>query len=104
MYEVTLLEKNIDKCYSLLNVMQTGVNMTSAYIMIKSSPGSEGDIYAKITKINGVRTAHTITGPYDLIAFVEAGSLDLLGKTVISKIQNLKGITDTMTCVVVDPM
>jgi DNA-binding Lrp family transcriptional regulator len=78
--------------------------MTAAYIMIKSSPGAEGDIFTKIKKISGVRTVHTITGPYDLIAYVEAGDLDLLGKTVISKIQNLKGINDTMTCVVVDPI
>ena len=77
--------------------------MTAAYIMIKSSPGAEGDVSAKIKKISGVKTAHTITGPYDLIAYVEAEDLDLLGKTVISKIQNMKGVTDTMTCVVVDP-
>lgn len=78
--------------------------MTAAYIMIKSSPGAEGDICTKVKKIKGVKSAHTITGPYDLIAYVEAESLELLGKTVTSKIQNLKGITDTMTCVVVDPI
>ena len=78
--------------------------MTKAYIMIKSSPGAESDIYTKIKKISGVKEAHTVTGPYDLIAYVEAESLEILGKTVISRIQNLKGITDTMTCVVVDPI
>jgi DNA-binding Lrp family transcriptional regulator len=78
--------------------------MISAYIMIKSSPGAENDIYAKITKINGVKTAHTVTGPYDLIAFVEAEDINLLGKTVISRIQNLNGIRDTMTCIVVEPI
>jgi DNA-binding Lrp family transcriptional regulator len=77
--------------------------MTAAYIMVKSSPGAESDISTKIKKINGVKTVHTITGPYDLIVYVEEEDLDLLGKTVISKIQNLKGITDTMTCIVVDP-
>jgi DNA-binding Lrp family transcriptional regulator len=78
--------------------------MTAAYIMIKSSPGDQSDIFTKIKKINGVKTAHTITGPYDLIAYVEAEDLDMLGKTVTSRIQNLKGITDTMTCVVVNPI
>jgi len=78
--------------------------MTAAYIMIKSNPGAENDVYSKITKINGVKFAHTITGPYDLIAFIEADDLDMLGRTIISKIQNLKGIKDTMTCVVVSPV
>ena len=78
--------------------------MTAAYIMIKSSPGAESDIFTKIKKINGVKTVHTITGPYDLIAYVEAEDLDVLGKTVTSRIQNLKGILDTMTCIVVDPI
>jgi len=35
---------------------------------------------------------------------VEAEDVNLLGKTVISKIQNLNGIRDTMTCIVVEPM
>ena len=78
--------------------------MTAAYIMIKSSPGAENDIFARVKKIGQVKTVHTITGPYDLIVYVEAEGLDSLGKTVVSKIQNLKGITDTMTCVVVDPI
>ena len=78
--------------------------MTAAYIMIKSSPGAESDIFSKIKKINGVKKVHTITGPYDLIAYVESKDLDILGKTVTSRIQNLKGVSDTMTCVVVDPI
>ena len=72
--------------------------------MIKSSPGAENDVYTKTTKINGVKFAHKITGPYDLIAFIEADDLDMLGRTIISRIQNLKGIKDTMTCVVVGPV
>ncbi len=78
--------------------------MTAAYIMIKSSPGAENDVFSKINKISGIKSVHTITGPWDLIAYVEAESLDMLGKTVTSRLQNLKGITDTMTCVVVDPI
>jgi len=78
--------------------------MTAAYIMIKSSTGTESDIFAKLKRINGVKSIHIITGPYDLIAFVETDNLDMLGKMVISKIQNLKGINDTMTCMVIDPV
>ncbi len=72
--------------------------------MVKTCLGEQNDVYTKILKINGVKRANTITGPYDLIAFVESSDLNMLGKTIISKIQNLKGIRDTMTCVVIEPV
>lgn len=78
--------------------------MVSAYVMIKSDLGMQNDVYTKILKINGVKKAHTIAGPWDLIAFVESEEINTLGKTVISRIQNLKGIRDTMTCIVVEPI
>ena len=78
--------------------------VVSAYIMVKTCLGEQNDVYTKILKINGVKRANTITGPYDLIAFVESSDLNTLGKTIISKIQNLKGIRDTMTCVVIEPV
>lgn len=78
--------------------------MISAYVMIKSELGVQNDVFTKVLKINGVKKAHTIVGPWDLIAFVESEDINTLGKTVISRIQNLKGIRDTMTCIVVEPI
>jgi DNA-binding Lrp family transcriptional regulator len=42
-----------------------------------------------------------VTGPYDVIARVEAPSVDELGQLVIARIQDVKGITRTLTCTVV---
>ena len=78
--------------------------MVSAYVMIKARPGMQSDAYTKILKIKGVKFAGIVTGPYDLIVFVENSELSTLGKTVISKIQNLKCIKDTMTSIVIEPM
>ncbi len=78
--------------------------MVSGYILIKSCMGQQSDVYTKILKIKGVKFAHTVTGPYDLIAFVESEGLNKLGKTVVSRIQNLKGLKDTVTCVVIEPI
>jgi DNA-binding Lrp family transcriptional regulator len=72
--------------------------------MVKARLGMQNDAYTKISKIKGVKFANIITGPYDLIVFVENLELSTLGKTVISKIQNLKCIRDTMTSIVVGPM
>ena len=45
--------------------------------------------------------ADDVTGPYDVIARAEAGTLDELGKMVVGKVQLIDGITRTLTCPVV---
>ena len=42
-----------------------------------------------------------VTGPYDVIAKIEADSVDDIGKLVVSKVQAVEGITRTLTCPVV---
>ena len=42
-----------------------------------------------------------VTGPYDVIVRAEARNVDELAKLVVSKVQNLDGITRTLTCPVV---
>ena len=54
-----------------------------------------------IGAIPGVALAEDVTGPYDCIARVEAETVDELGKLVIAKIQEVEGITRTLTCTVV---
>ncbi|MGM0365498.1 MAG: Lrp/AsnC ligand binding domain-containing protein [Actinomycetota bacterium] len=76
--------------------------MIYAYVLIKTEPGMQNDALTKIRKTKGVEKVHTVTGPYDIIAFVEGEDLGSLGKTVVSKIQNLNMIKDTMTCIVLD--
>jgi DNA-binding Lrp family transcriptional regulator len=78
--------------------------MIEAYILMKSELGEQSEVYTKILKIKGVKSANTVIGPYDLIIFIESADLNTLGRTVISKIQNLKGVKDTTTCVVIEPI
>jgi hypothetical protein len=42
-----------------------------------------------------------LAGPYDAIAVVEGPDLDELGKTVVSRIQLIDGVTRTLTCPIV---
>jgi DNA-binding Lrp family transcriptional regulator len=43
-----------------------------------------------------------VTGPYDIIAFVEAADIDALGRVVLSKIRTISGVTKTLTCVAIE--
>lgn len=72
-----------------------------AYILIQTEVGKSANVARDIAAISGVTLAEDVTGPYDVIARVEAGSVDELGQLVIARIQDVKGITRTLTCTVV---
>lgn len=74
----------------------------SAYIFIETIQGKAKSIAHDISLISGVKTAHTVTGPYDVIAFVEADSISVLGDFIVSKIQAIPGVLRTLTNVVID--
>ena len=75
--------------------------MVQAYVLIQSEVGKAAMVAQAIAGISGVTMAEDVTGPYDVIARVEAGTVDDLGKLVIAKIQDGPGITRTLTCTVV---
>lgn len=75
--------------------------MVQAYILIQTEVGKAARVAQQIGSISGVTLAEDVTGPYDVIARVEADSVDALGALVIAKIQDVEGITRTLTCTVV---
>ena len=74
----------------------------SAYIFIETTQGKAKMIAGEIGQIPGVKTAHTVTGPYDVIAYVQAESIKSLGDFIVSRIQAITGVLRTLTNVVID--
>jgi DNA-binding Lrp family transcriptional regulator len=72
-----------------------------AYILIQTEVGKAAAVASHISGIPGVTTAEDVTGPYDVIVVAEAENVDLLGQLVVAKVQNVEGITRTLTCPVV---
>lgn len=75
--------------------------MVQAYILIQTEVGKSGVVSRAVSELQGVVTSEDVTGPYDVIARVEAPSVDDLGRVVISSIQEVPHITRTTTCTVV---
>ena len=75
--------------------------MVQAYILIQTEVGKSASVAEAIREVAGVASAEDVTGPYDVIARVEANTVDELGKLVIARIQDVAGITRTLTCTVV---
>lgn len=74
----------------------------AAYIFIETKQGKAKTICRQVGKIPGVKMAHTVTGPHDVIAFVEEKSLLLLGEFLVTKIQAIPGVVRTLTNVIVE--
>ncbi len=74
----------------------------AAYIFIETMQGKSKLIAGQIGEIAGVKTAHSVTGPYDVIAYVESDSLMSLGDFIVSKIQATPGVLRTLTNVIID--
>ena len=74
----------------------------SAYIFIETTQGKARSIARQIVQIPGVKTAHSVTGPYDVVTFVEAESIAVLGDFIVTKIQAIPGVLRTLTNVVID--
>jgi DNA-binding Lrp family transcriptional regulator len=48
-----------------------------------------------------MKTAHSVTGTYDVIAFVEAKDVTALGEFISARLHRLPGVLKTTTNVVV---
>ena len=75
--------------------------VVQAYILIQTEVGKAAAVASQIQGLAGGASAEDVTGPYDVIVRAEARNVDELGKLVVSKVQNLEGITRTLTCPVV---
>ena len=70
-----------------------------AYILITTEPAKLWEIAEDALKIDGVKMAHAVTGPFDVVVFVETPKLDTLGE-ILSKVRSLKGVLHTQTAIV----
>jgi DNA-binding Lrp family transcriptional regulator len=80
---------------------EEGSSVVHAYILIQTEVGKAAQVASTISEISGVTKAEDVTGPYDVIVRAEAETVDQLGQLVVAKIQNVDGITRTLTCPVV---
>ncbi len=72
--------------------------MVSAYILVQTEVGKASQVTDQIKAIAGITLADGVTGPYDVIARAEADDLDGLAKTIVMPMQEIEGITRTLTC------
>ena len=75
--------------------------MIAAYILIQAEPGKAATVAAALRDVPGVLEAASVAGPYDVIARAQAPDIDELATLAASQVQDLDGVTRTLTCPVV---
>ena len=72
--------------------------MVSAYILIQTEVGKANQVTEALSGLSGISAVDGVTGPYDVIARADAGDLDDLAKGIVMPIQEVEGVTRTLTC------
>lgn len=74
--------------------------MPIAYVLVSADVGSENKVLTEIKKIKNVTEAHTLLGTYDVIAKIEANSMDEIKESVFRNIRQLDKVRATVTLTV----
>jgi DNA-binding Lrp family transcriptional regulator len=77
------------------------MRVLSAYVLILTEVGKVAHGARALSDLDGVQVAEDLVGPYDVIARIQAPSLDQLGRLVVARIQVVDGVTRTLTCMVI---
>ena len=75
--------------------------MAKAFILMETTVGRTREVVTVLSRLQGIQTVDTVTGPYDIIAVIEAETLNEIGDLVTAHIHPIAGISRTVTCLVV---
>lgn len=67
------------------------------YVLIRTAPGKEHDVYAQLEKIPQVKEKYGLFGEYDVILKIEATDADDVTEIVVGKVRAITGVVDTKT-------
>ncbi|BAA31041.1 Lrp/AsnC family transcriptional regulator [Pyrococcus horikoshii] len=75
---------------------------TTAFILIRYDPDSgltQREVAEQIARIPGVYEVHLVAGEWDLLLKVRASNAEEIGRIVIDKLREIRGVGQTVTMV-----
>jgi len=76
--------------------------MPVAFIFINAEVGSEDEALKQLRKMENVKEAYAVYGVYDIVAKVEAETIDKLREVITSKVRKLRWVRSTLTMMVTE--
>jgi DNA-binding Lrp family transcriptional regulator len=74
---------------------------TKAFVLIETSVGKTREVVEAMKAVSGVVSVDAVTGPYDIIAVLEADDLNTIGELVTNKVHTVGSVVRTVTCLAV---
>ena len=71
---------------------------TKAFVLIETAVGKTREVVEAMKSVSGVASVDAVTGPYDIIAVLEADDLNTIGEMVTSKVHTVGSVVRTVTC------
>lgn len=100
---VKMEQKGIIRRYTAVpDYTQLGLGVT-AFILVQFEPEkgtSQRDTAEDIALLPGIFEVHMISGEYDMLLKVRGTSMEDIGKLVIDRLREIKGVARTLTCAV----
>ena len=73
-----------------------------AFVLINTEIGSENEVLEALKKVGNIKEAYGVYGVYDIIAMVQAETMEKLKETVTWQIRRLDKVRSTLTMIVTE--
>ena len=74
---------------------------TKAFILIETAVGKTRDVARALGEVENMESVDVVTGPYDVIAVIDAPDMNSIGDLVTGQLHTIGGVVRTVTCVAV---
>ncbi len=72
---------------------------TRAFILIETQVGRAPLVVRELRSMDGISSADVVTGNFDVIVLVEAADMAAMAELVTGRVQSIRGVMRTITCV-----
>jgi len=76
--------------------------MPMAFVLINADLGAEEELVKQLKAVEFVKEVYVVYGVYDIVAKVEAETMDKVKETITWKVRRLDRVRSTLTMIVVE--
>ncbi len=72
---------------------------TRAFVLVETQVGKAPQVAQELRSMDGISSADVVTGNFDVIVLVEASDMAAMAELVTGRVQSVRGVMRTITCV-----
>jgi DNA-binding Lrp family transcriptional regulator len=76
--------------------------MPKAFVLMNAELGSEDSLVSDLRKLDSVKEVYQVYGVYDIVAQVEADTMEKVKETITWKLRKINGVKSTLTMIVME--